>query len=357
MTNKKRYTRQMALPEIGISGQEKLANAKVLIIGAGGLGCPVLQNLAAAGVGCIGIVDGDVVEETNLHRQHLYTVKDCGKSKAVVAVAVVSKQNPDIKVKAYSYHFTAVNALEITNEYQLIVDCTDTIATRYLINDVALAKRIPMVYASIHKFEGQLSVFNYKNGPSYRCLFPEPEKPILISNCNDVGVLGVVANTLGTLQATEVLKIVLEIGEILSGKLLLYNGLHHTMQTINFKKNPIQIQIGMQKSLSISNAKEARTINAANFFEEVNNAKNCVIDLRETYEEPRLNSPNIHSIPLALLDDFIKGINKNQKIILFCQRGNTSLLAANYLIDNGFQHIFHLQNGIEAFQEMNTNKT
>ena len=221
----KRYERQIIMPEIGVFGQLKLAEAKVLIIGVGGLGCPVLQNLAAVGVGKIGIVDGDVVEETNLHRQFLYGLSDCGRSKVVVAAEVMSKQNPETVIIQYLDYFDKQNCFEIASDYQIIVDCTDNIATRYLINDVAVVKGIPMVYASIHKFEGQLSVFNYQNGPTYRCLFPEDERSEAIPSCNDSGVLGVVPNILGTLQANEVLKIILGIGEVLSNKLLLYNSL------------------------------------------------------------------------------------------------------------------------------------
>ena len=236
MTNSKRYSRQIILPEIGETGQQKLQDARVLVIGAGGLGCPVLQNLASAGVGNIGIVDGDVVDETNLHRQLLYTLKDCGNSKAETAKKVILELNPEIKVTVFPEFFTAQNAARIVEDYQIIVDCTDAIAVRYLINDVSVAKRIPMVYASIHKFEGQVSVFNYKNGPSYRCLFPEQEGLKAVPNCAESGVLGVLPNTIGTLQATEVLKIILEIGEILSGKLLIYDALHFQTQIIDFSK-------------------------------------------------------------------------------------------------------------------------
>lgn len=233
----KRYERQIILPEIGILGQLKLAEAKVLIVGVGGLGCPVLQNLAAAGIGTIGIVDGDVIEETNLHRQYLFAVSDIGKKKVDVACGLIAGQNPEIRIISYPEHFTKENAFEITADYQIIVDCTDTIATRYLINDVAEAKGIPMVYASIHKFEGQLSVFNYNNGPTYRCLFPENEKMGTVANCNDSGVLGVMPNILGTMQASEVLKIVLSFGEILSGKLCLYNSLNNDFQFIEIEKD------------------------------------------------------------------------------------------------------------------------
>ena len=237
----KRYERQIVMPEIGIFGQLKLAEAKVLIIGIGGLGCPVLQNLAAVGVGEIGIVDGDIVDETNLHRQFLYTSSDCGKKKVEVAAEVVSKQNPETAIIQYSDYLNKENCFEIASDYQIIVDCTDNIATRYLINDVAVAKGIPMVYASIHKFEGQLTVFNYQNGPTYRCLFPEDERAEAIPSCNDSGVLGVVPNILGTLQANEVLKIILGIGEVFNDKILLYNSLDNNFQTIEFQKDKIKI--------------------------------------------------------------------------------------------------------------------
>ena len=175
-----RYSRQIILPEIGVLGQQKLRDASVLVIGAGGLGCPVLQNLAAAGVGFIGIVDGDVVEETNLHRQLLYTLRDCGKSKALTAAEAVMELNPYVKVRVFNEFFNTQNAFEIVGDYQMIVDCTDTIGVRYLINDISIVKNIPVVYASIYKFEGQVSVFNYKNGPSYRCLFPHTDNLIVL---------------------------------------------------------------------------------------------------------------------------------------------------------------------------------
>jgi adenylyltransferase/sulfurtransferase len=351
----KRYNRQIALPEIGISGQQKLTDAKVLIIGAGGLGCPVLQNLAAAGVGCIGIVDGDVVEETNLHRQFLYTKKDFGKSKVEVAAEAILKQNPEVKVIPYACHFTNSNAFEIVSDYQIIVDCTDNLATRYLINDVALVKEIPMVYASIHKFEGQLSVLNYKNGPSYRCLFPENADLKKINNCADLGVLGVLPNVLGAMQANEILKIILEIGTVLTGKLLLYNGLDNSVQTIDFQKNEAEIKKRKQKGLTILNAEsivKIESMSSTDFFAAIQNKSNLVIDIRELYEEPKLTLENYNAVPLEQLDDFLKNVDTNQKIILFCQNGNRSKLASKYLQKNGFTNLFHLDKGIEALQKI-----
>lgn len=353
-THSKRYNRQTILPEIGISGQEKLTNAKVLVIGAGGLGCPVLQNLVAAGVGCIGIVDGDIVEETNLHRQFLYTLNDIEKTKVSIATSVVSHQNPEVKIIPYSNYFTEENAFEIVSDYQIIVDCTDNLMTRYLINDVSLVKNIPMVYASIHKFEGQLSVFNYKSGPTYRCLFPESNTLKTFPNCNDNGVLGVLPNTLGVMQANEVLKIILGIGEVLSGKLLLYNALNITFQTIDFQINETEKKIGIQNGLAILNHSSTNgieTIAAAEFFIEVANKETVIIDIRENYEEPKLAFENIKLVPLAAVEKYLENTNPNQKIILFCQVGDRSKLAVNYLINKGFTNLFHLQNGMEALEK------
>ncbi len=353
-THSNRYNRQTILPEIGISGQEKLTNAKVLVIGAGGLGCPVLQNLVATGVGCIGIVDGDCVEETNLHRQFLYTLNDLGKNKALVATSVVSNQNPEVKVIPYSNYFTEENAFEIISDHQIIVDCTDNVMTRYLINDVALFKNIPMIYASIHKFEGQLSVFNYKMGPTYRCLFPESDTLKTFQNCNNSGVLGVLPNTLGVMQANEVLKIILGIGTVLSGKLLLYDALKTEFQTITIQVNETEKEKGIKNGLSIlnhSSTKGIGTIAAADFFKEVANKETVIIDIRENYEEPKLAFENIKLVPLSAVEKFLQNTNPNQKIILFCQVGDRSKLAANYLIKKGFTNLFHLQNGMEALEK------
>lgn len=351
MKNSKRYSRQIILPEIGEGGQQKLQDARVLVIGAGGLGCPVLQNLAAAGVGHIGIVDGDVVEETNLHRQLLYTLKDCGNSKAETAKQVILELNPEITVIAFPEFFTAQNATEIVDEYQVIVDCTDAIAVRYLINDVAVAKSIPMVYASIHKFEGQVSVFNYKNGPSYRCLFPEQEGLDAVPNCAVSGVLGVLPNTIGAFQATEVLKIVLEIGTVLSGKLLVYDALNFQTQTISFVKNPKAIERGIIKGRLLLNSKKpAVDLTPKAFLEKCSQLGIVVIDVRELDETPEFKGENVIRIPLNELEEYSKKLDKNQEIVLFCQTGQRSLAAMNYLQKSGFVGVFHLGKGIESLK-------
>lgn len=352
MINKTRYSRQIALQEIGEEGQLKLQNASVLVIGAGGLGCPVLQNLAAAGVGTIGIVDGDVVDETNLHRQLLYTLKDCGKSKAEVAKKAILELNPELQVSVFAEFFSVQNAFEIVSDYQIIVDCTDTLAVRYLINDVALVKKIPVVYASIYKFEGQVSVFNYKNGPSYRCLFPEQENLKAVPNCVESGVLGVLPNTLGTLQATEVLKIILEIGAVLSGKLLIYDALHFQTQIIDFTRNPKAIEKGLINGSQLLNSKKTNeSLTPEAFLEKCNQLEIVVIDVRELAEMPEFKGKNVIQIPLNKLEEHSKKLDKNQEIVLFCQTGQRSQAALNYLKKSGFVGIFHLEKGIESLKK------
>jgi molybdopterin/thiamine biosynthesis adenylyltransferase/rhodanese-related sulfurtransferase len=351
MINTKRYSRQMILPEIGEMGQQKLQDARVLVIGAGGLGCPVLQNLASTGVGNIGIVDGDVVEETNLHRQLLYSLKDCGKSKAETAKKAILELNPEINVTTFHEFFTAQNAARIVVDYQIIVDCTDAIAVRYLINDVSVAKRIPMVYASIHKFEGQVSVFNYKYGPSYRCLFPEQEGLNAVPNCAVSGVLGVLPNTIGTLQATEVLKIILEIGKVLSGKLLIYDALNFQTQIIDFAKNSKMIEKGfINGSLLLNCKRDLESLSPEAFLEKCKQLGIVVIDVRELDETPKFKGNNVIQIPLSLLEDYSKKLDKNQEIVLFCQTGQRSLAAMNYLQKSGFVGVFHLGKGINQVQ-------
>ncbi|WP_185963886.1 HesA/MoeB/ThiF family protein [Flavobacterium restrictum] len=351
MTNKTRYSRQITLPEIGEQGQLKLLNARVLVIGAGGLGCPVLQNLAAAGVGSLGIVDGDVVDETNLHRQLLYTLKDCGNSKAETAKKTILELNPEINVNVFRDFFTTENAFRIVQDYQIIIDCTDTIAVRYLINDVAVFKKIPVVYASIYKFQGQVSVFNYKNGPSYRCLFPEQESLKVVPNCVESGVLGVLPNTLGAFQATEVLKIILEIGEVLSGKLLVYDALHFQTQIIEFARNPKAIEKGFINGSQLLNSKKTiKNLSPEAFLEKCNQAGIIVIDVRELEETPEFKRENSIQIPLKELEEYSKKLDKNKEIVLFCQTGQRSEAAMNYLQNSGFIGVFHLAKGIESLK-------
>jgi len=231
----KRYSRQIILPEIGLIGQEKLAAAKVLVVGAGGLGCPVLQYLAAAGVGKIGIADGDVVSVSNLNRQVLYTNEDIGKAKVDCVKARLNAQNPEVEIAVYNTFLSEKNAREIIAQYDIVVDGTDQIPVRYLLNDVCVELGKPMVYGAIHKFEGQVSVFNFQGGPTYRDLFPEQPAAGSIPSCAENGVLGVLPGMIGLVQATEVLKIIVGFGEVFSGKLWLFNAKTMQSESIEFE--------------------------------------------------------------------------------------------------------------------------
>ena len=215
-----RYNRQMRLSEVGKEGQEKIKGASVVVIGAGALGCPALQYLAAAGVGILGIVDNDWVDESNLHRQLLYGVKDIDKPKPIAARDRIMLNNPEIKIVPHFIRFTKETALNILREYDIVVDCTDNFATRYLINDAAVIQNKPIVYGAIHKFSGQVMVLNYLNGPTLRCIYPNAPHPLDAPSCEEEGTIGSIAGTIGTMQATEVLKIILGLEGILSGKIL-----------------------------------------------------------------------------------------------------------------------------------------
>ena len=242
-----RYSRHIILSEIGQEGQNKLSKAKVLVIGAGGLGCPVLQYLTAAGIGCIGIVDFDIVEISNLQRQVLFGTSSLGENKAEAAKKRLEDLNDTISITAYSEKLTHKNAIDLFNQYDIIVDGTDNFATRYLVNDAAIITNKPLVFGAIYKFEGQVSVFNYNNGPSYRCLFPSPPKKDAIPNCSEIGVLGVLPGIIGNMQANEVLKIILGLGKVLSGELLCYNALNNQIVTLKIKRSASTIETILSK--------------------------------------------------------------------------------------------------------------
>lgn len=231
-----RYQRQIALKDFGPNAQQALGEAKVLVIGAGGLGLPVLTYLNAMGVGHLGIMDDDVVALSNLHRQVLFNEKDLGRPKVAVAFEKLRKQNSSTNIKGYQIKLNAGNALAHISEYDLIVDCSDNFPTRYLVNDACVLSNTPFVYGALHGFEGQVSVFNFKDGPSYRCLFPKMPGLQEIPNCNDHGVLGVLPGIIGNLQAMEVVKMITGIGEVMAGRLLIYNALNQKMHQIKFSK-------------------------------------------------------------------------------------------------------------------------
>lgn len=359
-----RYSRHLLLSDIGELGQQKLKAASVLIIGAGGLGCPVLQYLAAAGVGTIGIIDMDVLEESNLQRQILYTTEDIGTNKALAAQQHLSKLNPLIAIYAYPYALTTANALELFEQYDLIVDGTDNFATRYLVNDACVILNKPLVYGAIFKFEGQVSVFNYKNGPSYRCLFPEPPAPEEVPNCSEVGVLGVLPGIVGSMQANEALKIILGLGTVLSGKLLVYNTLEVTSLVLNINANSTVIAKtkAMKKSFKATNYqffcgvkddKKVVEISAEELAKNLNHY--TLVDVRELWEQPRYEALKGIDIPLPRLLAAADQIPKNKPVVVLCAKGIRSKMAIQLLQEKlGYTNLKNLTGGIKSWGKLDS---
>ncbi|MCF8463313.1 MAG: HesA/MoeB/ThiF family protein [Flavobacteriales bacterium] len=355
-----RYARHIALDEVGESGQQKLLNAKVLVIGAGGLGCPALQYLAAAGVGSIGIVDGDTVNESNLQRQILYSNSDIGRLKVEAAKERLNALNPAISITIYPENLTAQNALAIIQDYDFVMDGTDNFAARYLVNDACVKLNKPFVYGAIHKFEGQLSVFNFNDGPTYRCLFPENPQQNQIPNCEEVGVLGVLPGVIGTLQATEIIKLILGIGEPLSGKLKLINLLTNSEQNISFSRNEEQvskaIQIDLSQSYTDESCASAESIlpNELMGWLEQNRSVN-ILDVREAHETPKLNHPNVISIPLGQIPHRAAKIPTDQRLVVVCQHGIRSQHVIKFLKQHDFPNqLINLEGGMAAFHHHTT---
>jgi len=360
-SEKNRYSRHISLDAVGLLGQEKLKAAKVLVIGAGGLGCPVLQYLTAAGVGTIGIIDFDTIEESNLQRQILFTTNDIGKSKAKVAALRLAQLNPYVNFNVFNEKLTTKNAVNLFSAYDIIVDGTDNFSTRYLVNDACLLTSKPLVYGAIYKFEGQVTVFNYNNGPSYRCLFPEPpnESP---PNCSDIGVIGVLPGIIGTQQANEVIKMILEIGEPLSGKLLTYNALNNTSFTLKVKRSDSQIEKVLAKDFNfeamdydffcgIKKEKTMQEISIEELKEWYQKGLNFkVLDVRDEWEQPRLEKDNVLQFPLDELDDYVEEIKKYDKVVIICQHGIRSVDALQMLQrDYQLTNLINLSGGIVSW--------
>lgn len=332
-----RYNRQIILPEIGEEGQQKLSKAKVLVIGAGGLGAAVLPYLASAGVGEIGIVDDDVVEVSNLHRQVIYKTASVGKSKAEEAKGMISELNPEIKVTAFAEKLSGKNAISLFEKYDIIVDATDNISIKYLINDACLVTNKPIVYGSIFRFQGQVSVFNYQHGPTYRCLYPDENSNAL--NCEDAGVIGITVGIIGMFQANEVIKIVLGIGEVLSGKILVYNILNNEQQKYDFEKSAA-FEITKEDFESKYNSEEnqIQEIKFESIFDKINSEDVLFLDVRNRDESPKISFKNQIQIPLMNLENEIKKLDKKQTIYVFCQSGIRSKMAVELLQKHQFKN-------------------
>lgn len=326
--NLERYTRQTILKDFGSESQEKLAQAKVLVIGAGGLGIPVLTYLNAMGVGTLGIVDADEVSISNLHRQVLFSENDLGKSKVTVTIERLTNQNPDTKLIPHHTFLNRDNALDLIKAYDLVVDATDNFPTRYLINDACVILKKPFVYGALHSFEGQISVFNYQGGPTYRCLFPNMPSANEIPNCEEHGVLGIIPGIVGNLQALEVVKMLTGIGEVLSGKLLLYNGLNQNMQKIKFSCNPKNLKIeALESAYAFDCPSDLNSIDATDFEQLLQTENIQVIDVRTLQEYEQFHLKNTTCYPLKELENWKQHINFNNPIYLICESGVRSLKA------------------------------
>ena len=352
------YSRHLLLDEIGVEGQIKLKHARVLVIGAGGLGCPVLQYLCAAGVGTIGISDHDVVETSNLHRQILFGTSSKGKSKALEAKKRLQEMNPSVEINSYT-DGTTIHSIETQlSKYDWIVDCTDNYQTRYLINDACVLYNKTLIYAAIYKFEGQVSVFNHNQGPTYRCIYPERPSASATTNCSESGVLGVLPGMIGTLQANEVLKLILEIGSPLSGKLLLFNALNNKSNVFTISKtNPeiyehIKIN-GLNAEAYKIHCKTMNTkrITLVDFLKNPSSFEQ-IIDVREYHETPDMSDLSTLHIPLSDFENQIHKINPTKKTLVFCQKGIRSQMAIDVLQQNGsFNALYNLSGGVYLYQK------
>ncbi len=358
----RRYSRHLILPEVGLEGQRRLKAARVLLVGAGGLGSPLALYLAAAGVGTLGLVDFDVVEASNLQRQILHGTKDIGRSKLASARDRIADVNPHVRCELHETRLTASNALEIVREYDVVVDGTDNFATRYLTNDACVLLDKPNVYGSIFRFEGQVSVFATSDGPCYRCLYPEPPPPGLVPSCAEGGVLGVLPGLIGTIQATEALKLILGIGDPLIGRLLLVDSLGATYRTLKVRRNPlcpacgireIQALIDYDQFCGVRTDQSAETIPQITALELATRLRRGddidVIDVREPYEWEIAHIEGARLLPLAEVPTSLATIDSARDVIVLCKSGGRSAAAVSHLQSVGYRKVWNLRGGIDAW--------
>ena len=362
-----RYSRHLIMPEVGMEGQLKLKQAKVLCIGTGGLGAPLGLYLAAAGVGRIGLVDFDVVDFTNLQRQVLFGTHDVGRPKIEAAAARLRDLNPDIRIDTYETHLTSENALDILKEYDFIVDGTDNFPTRYLVNDACVLLGKPYVYGSIFRFEGQLTVFADPNGPCYRCLYPEPPPPGLVPSCAEGGVLGVLPGIVGTIQAMEALKLIIGKGQPLVGRLLLFDALAMKFRELKLRKNPECPACGEHRTITHlidyvefcgirgeeaeAPATSVPEISPKDLKARLDRGDDLyILDVREPHEYQICNL-NGHLIPLGELALRAAELDSSQEIVAHCRSGKRSAEAVEFLRKAGFKKLWNLKGGILAWSD------
>jgi adenylyltransferase/sulfurtransferase len=351
-----RYSRHVILPDVGIDGQRKLKGARVLLVGAGGLGSPAALYLAAAGIGHLGIVDFDTVDVTNLQRQVLHGTRDVGRTKLASATDRLGDLNPHVHVEPYPTRLTSENALEIIGEYDLVVDGTDNFATRYLVNDACVILGRPNVYGSIFRFEGQASVLATPEGPCYRCLFREPPPPGLVPSCAEGGVLGVLPGLVGTIQATEAIKLILGIGDTLVGRLLLIDALGMQFRTMKIRRDAtcpacgtheIRELIDYEEFCGVVSEPVVQTITPREVAAKLANGEDFdLIDVREPNEWQIGHIEGARLVPLSTFPDAIAGLDPSREIVLQCKSGGRSGKAAEALIQAGFKNVSNLVGGI-----------
>jgi adenylyltransferase/sulfurtransferase len=361
-----RYSRHLLIPEVGLDGQRRLKGASALVIGTGGLGSPVALYLAAAGVGRLGLVDYDVVDASNLQRQVIHGTASIGALKVESARRRLVDLNPDVQVDVYNEPFTSDNALRIADGYDIILDGTDNFPTRYLTNDVAVFLGKPNVYASIYRFDGQVSVFDASRGPCYRCLFPAPPPPGLVPSCAEGGVLGVLPGTIGTIQATEALKVLLNIGEPLIGRLLLYDALEMSVEFVKLKKNPkcrvcgpnadIKELIDYEEFCGVpghdresTSAEGVLDISATDLAQRLKSNGVVLLDVREPHELKISSLPAAINIPLGTLAARLSELDSAKDLVVFCKSGTRSARALELLASAGFKRAKNLRGGINAW--------
>lgn len=357
-----RYSRHLLLPEVGVEGQRKLKAARVLLIGAGGLGSPLALYLAAAGVGTLGLVDFDVVDLTNLQRQVLHGTSDVGRPKLESARDRIHDINPHVHVEPYETRLTSANALEIFRDYDLVVDGTDNFPTRYLVNDACVLTGKRNVYGSIFRFEGQLSVFGDAEGPCYRCLYREPPPPGLVPSCAEGGVLGVLPGLVGTIQATETLKLILGVGDPLVGRLLLVDTLGPTFRAVRLRRDPacpacgtreLRELIDYESFCGIGRGGDAHaddeipTVTPTELRERLQGANPpLLLDVREPHEWEIARIAGARLVPLTTLAESIPTLDRDAEIVVHCKGGTRSAKAVRQLREAGFSRVWNLEGGI-----------
>jgi sulfur-carrier protein adenylyltransferase/sulfurtransferase len=362
----RRYSRHLIMPNVGVEGQGRLKASKVLLVGTGGLGSPLAMYLAAAGVGTIGLVDYDVVDESNLHRQVIHGQSDIGKRKVVSARESVHEINPHVEVRIHETALRSDNALEIIRDYDLVIDGTDNFPTRYLVNDACVLLGKPNVYGSIFRFDGQVAVFYAEEGPCYRCMFPEPPPPGMVPSCAEGGVFGVICATIGAAQATEGIKLLTGIGDPLIGRMMIYDALEARWQTIKVNKDPECPVCGKNPTVTelidyeefcgmpandhvaAEAADDARWQITPREFEQRRDRVR-VIDVREPHEYEISRIDGAELIPLGQLPSRLKDLDSSEEIVLHCRTGGRSMEALQLLRGAGFSKLKNLQGGINAY--------